>query len=212
MAIAIGRRLAQAREDRGISQSGLARALGVSRGAVGQWETGQTSPATENLSQAAIELTVAFDWLATGRGTKAPPDPYQPPAGPRRLQQVPVLSWVSAGKLADAGSQIPVEDVPLLAFADLGRGDFFALKVRGDSMDRLSPEGSVIVVNRADRALVTGKAYVFCVRGETTFKLWHADPPYLAPYSTNPANQPIFIKRKSDFDVIGRVRRTVLDL
>src|SRR5690242_4525941 len=51
---------------------------------------------------------------------------------PRNFREVPVLSWVSAGQLADASSQIPVEDVPLLAFADLGRGEFFALKVRGD--------------------------------------------------------------------------------
>jgi SOS-response transcriptional repressor LexA len=72
------------------------------------------------------------------------------------VTQVPLLSWLSAGKLADARSQIPVEDVPLLPFADLGRGNFFALKVRGDSMDRLSPEGSVIVVNRAERHLVDG--------------------------------------------------------
>ena len=127
--------------------------------------------------------------------------------------EVPLLSWVSAGRLADGHSQIPVEDVPLLAFADLGRGDYFALKVSGDSMDRVSPEGSVIVVNRADRTLVSGKPYVFFAPGEgASYKLWHADPPYLMPYSTNPANEPLFIKRKRDFTVIGRVRRTVLDL
>lgn len=129
-----------------------------------------------------------------------------------RIISVPLLSWVSAGKLVDAESQIPVEDVPLLAFADLGRGEFFALRVEGDSMDRLSPEGSVIVVNRADRTLVPSRCYVFAVRGEMTYKQWHADPPYLAPYSTNPAHQPLFIKRQRDLDVVGRVRRTLLDL
>ena len=87
------------------------------------------------------------------------------------MQRVPLLSWVSAGRLADAGSQIPVEDVPLLAFADLGRGEFFALKVQGDSMDRVSPDGSIIVVNKADRALVAGKCYVFSQQGEMAFKL-----------------------------------------
>lgn len=125
---------------------------------------------------------------------------------------VPMIDWVSAGKLAEPRSQIPVEDVPLLAFADLGRGDFFALKVMGDSMDRISPDNSVIVVNRAERQLIGGRYYVFSIRGETTYKMWHADPPYLAPYSTNPANQPIIVTRKLRLDVIGRVRRTVLDL
>ena len=129
------------------------------------------------------------------------------------LTHIPLLSWVSAGKLADADSQIPVEKVPLLAFADLGRGEFFALKVSGDSMDRISPDGSIIVVNRAERQLISGKPYVFYITDEgSTYKVWHADPPYLLPHSTNPANLPIFPKRKRDFTVIGRVRRTVLDL
>jgi len=126
---------------------------------------------------------------------------------------VPLLSWVSAGRLAEPTSQIPVEDVPLLAFADLGRGDFFALKIEGDSMDRISPEGSTIIVNRADRTPVAGKPFVFAVRGETTYKLWQPnEPAYLAPHSTNPGHKPIFVKRKRDLEVIGRVKRTILDL
>jgi SOS-response transcriptional repressor LexA len=125
---------------------------------------------------------------------------------------VPILSWVSAGQLADASSQIPVEDLQLLAFADLGHGDFFALRVTGDSMDRVSPENSVIVVNRADQALVSGKLYVFAIKGETTYKAWQAgEPDYLAPLSTNPAHRPIFFK-KGDLIVIGRVCRSVIDL
>ena len=47
--------------------------------------------------------------------------------------KIPLLDKVTAGKLKSSSSQIPVEDVPLLAFADLGRGDFFALTVEGDS-------------------------------------------------------------------------------
>lgn len=129
------------------------------------------------------------------------------------LVPVPLVDWVSAGKLSDATSQLPVEKVPLLAFADLGHGDFFATRVKGDSMDRLSPEGSIIIVDRNDKQLVGGKCYVFAHKGETTFKMYQADdPPYLAPYSTNPANRPIFPKKKADWEIVGRVKRTVLDL
>jgi SOS-response transcriptional repressor LexA len=129
-----------------------------------------------------------------------------------KIKEVPVVSWVSAGRLADASNQVPVNELPLLAFADLGRGDFFALRVEGDSMDRVSPEGSIIVVNRSDRELVSDRCYIFAVRGETTYKRWHADPPYLAPFSTNAMHEPIFIKKARDMEVVGRVRRTVLDL
>jgi len=129
------------------------------------------------------------------------------------LVPVPLVDWVSAGRLASAESQLPVEKVPLLAFADLGHGDFFATKVKGDSMDRVSPEGSVIIVDRNDKTLVGGKCYIFSIKGETTFKMYQADdPPYLAPYSTNPSNKPIFPKKKSEWEIVGRVKRTLLDL
>lgn len=133
--------------------------------------------------------------------------------GKPQLATIPVLDWVQAGRLTETESQIPIEDVPLLAFADLGRGDFFALTVKGNSMDRISPEGSTIVVNRADRQLVSGRPYVFAVRGETTYKIWQGgDPPYLEPASWDNSNKPIFVKKKKDLEVIGRVRRTLLDL
>jgi SOS-response transcriptional repressor LexA len=130
------------------------------------------------------------------------------------IAKIPLLDKVTAGKLKSSSSQIPVEDVPLLAFADLGRGDFFALTVEGDSMDRLSPDGSVIIINQADRTLVTGRAYVISRRGEATFKLWRSDPPRFSPYSTNPVHEPVFVKSKEAAQgmVVGRVKRTVLDL
>lgn len=131
-----------------------------------------------------------------------------------RITRVHLVDSVAAGRLTAPMSQIPVDQAPVLAFADIGSGDFIALTVHGDSMDRISPEGSIIVVNKADRTLVSGKPYVFSHRGEVTYKLWRPDPPRLAPYSTNPSNEPIYLKSKADAEkmVVGRVRLTTLDL
>lgn len=130
---------------------------------------------------------------------------------PREARMAPLLSWVSAGRLSES---VPTPDADQqVAVGDLPAGDYIALTVRGDSMDRCSPEGSIILVNRRDQTLQRGKPYVFSVRGEATFKLWEpGEPGYLAPYSTNPTNRPIFIKRKRDLFVVGRVKRTILDL
>jgi SOS-response transcriptional repressor LexA len=166
----------------------------VDRAAVNKMIAGDRSVAADELL--AIEAT-------TGLSIPSPNVPAK----------VPLIDWVRAGRFTESKSQIPIEDVPLLAFADLGRGDFFALKVEGGSMDRVSPEGSIIVVDKSDRVLVSGKCYVFSVRGETTYKRWHAGPPpYLDPNSSDQIYKPIFVKRKRDLEVIGRVRRTVLDL
>lgn len=185
----------------GMKQEEFAKEADVSQGTVSKWLSEQQSP-NKRQWDTVLALIAADSRLVHLLSA----------AGGPTIARVPLLDFVSAGKLADAASQIPVEDVPLLAFADLGRGDFFALKVTGDSMDRLSPEGSIIVVNRADRDLIHDKAYVFSHRGEATYKLWQPDPPHLAPYSWNPANKPIFVKGNKDFGVVGRVKRSVLDL
>lgn len=126
---------------------------------------------------------------------------------------VPILDFVAAGKLASPMSQIPLQNARKVGLSGLGRGDFFGLTVQGTSMDRVSPDGSIIIFNRLDRQLVKGKFYVFSVRGETTYKRWHAEPEYLEPYTTDiDAHGPIFVTRKRDLEVIGRVKRTILDL
>lgn len=145
-------------------------------------------------------------------------DTNDPNPLPARVSQpstgilIPILTMVSAGRLADANVPTPDDDAPTILVDDLGRGDFFALEVEGDSMDRLSPPKSRIIVNRRERTPQKGKPYVFAVRGQVTYKLWHPKPLYLAPFSTNPMNEPIFVDKKRDLEIIGRVRRTILDL
>lgn len=133
-------------------------------------------------------------------------------ASASRFITIPVISWVSAGKLADMAVDLPASEVPKIAVADLGDGDFFALRVSGSSMDRISPDKSLIIINRAERALQEGKPYVFAVRGEATFKLWRATPARLEPFSTDPSNEPIFLDKRQSITVVGRVRRSMLDL
>lgn len=62
-------RCAYARKLSGLSQEALALDLGVSRGAVAQWEMrGGTSPTVENMGALARRTGVFFEWLATGIG------------------------------------------------------------------------------------------------------------------------------------------------
>lgn len=196
----------------GLSQSDLARRLtdrlrvDFDRSKVNKIVLGKRKMSADELF--AIEEITGFPAPATARAT---PQAERMP----KVLQIPLLDTVTAGKLKAPSSQIPMDDVPLLAFADLGRGDWFALKVEADadSMDRVSPPGSTLLINKADRELRSGRCYIFSVDGETTYKMWQdGDPAYLAPFSTNPSHKPIFIRRKRAFDVIGRVKRTVLDL
>jgi len=186
----------------GYTQTVAARQVGTTQGTFSKWLAGTQSPNKRQWDR--VVRAIEKDPKSVG---------ILPEIMAPGVQQIPLISWVSAGGLIDANSQVPEVDSPKMIFSGLGDGEFFALEVKGDSMDRFSPDGSVIVVDRRERDLNEGKPYIFWHRVEgTTFKLWQSDPDRLVPHSWNAANKPIFIKRKRDFAVIGRVRRTVLDL
>lgn len=125
---------------------------------------------------------------------------------------VPVISWVSAGALVMPDSNIDLDDCPLIDVCGLDEtGDWIALRVVGDSMDRISPPDSVIIINRKDKRLVANACYVIAdIEGKATYKRYRPSPKRFEPVSTNPDHEPIFPHR--DPSVIGRVRMTLLKM
>jgi transcriptional regulator with XRE-family HTH domain len=67
----IGTRIRDARQDRGWTQERLAEAVGVSRSAVAQWETGRAGQLTGHLSRIAEVLDVGIEHLTHGRNKRA---------------------------------------------------------------------------------------------------------------------------------------------
>lgn len=78
----IAQRLKEAREAAGLSQAQLAAAAGVSAGTIGNIEAGTRQRPQELLAIAAA-VKVNAEWLKSGRGPRAAPDPGAPPAPPR---------------------------------------------------------------------------------------------------------------------------------
>lgn len=65
----LGRRIAAARKQAGLSQTELGKAFHITRSAVSQWESEGTEPTPSNLRAIAMKCGVAYEWLATGNGT-----------------------------------------------------------------------------------------------------------------------------------------------
>jgi transcriptional regulator with XRE-family HTH domain len=63
----IGARIRTTREDQGWTQDQLAEAVGVSRSAVAQWETGRAGQVTGNLTRVAAALGVGAEYLMYGQ-------------------------------------------------------------------------------------------------------------------------------------------------
>ncbi len=75
-------RIRTSRVRAGLSQAELAETLGVSRSAVGNWESarGGVHPSSERLAELALATGVSYEWLATGRGTPMTPSDGIPAA------------------------------------------------------------------------------------------------------------------------------------
>ena len=147
---------------------------------------------------------VSANWLMFGTGSID--DGYQ---APPHVTDVPMVTWVSAGALTNQDAITDLSNFPTIPMTDLPEGDWVALRVEGDSMNRISPHGSVVLVNLRDRRLVPNACYIVCDEtGAATYKRWRPDQGY-HPASTETI-APL------DFDgsvrVIGRVRRSIIDL
>jgi len=68
----IGARIRDARQERGLTQEALAKAVGVSRSAVAQWETARAGQVTANLGRIASALGTEVEWLMHGANRRAP--------------------------------------------------------------------------------------------------------------------------------------------
>lgn len=128
------------------------------------------------------------------------------------FDRVPLVSWVSAGKLADVDPVMNVDVEHHVIAVDLPKGRWIALRVRGDSMDRIAQDGAVIFVNRADTNLKEEQFYVFSLgTGHATFKRYRGGKSVrLQPYSMNPDHETLIAPE--DLRVVGRVRRVLTDL
>lgn len=175
-------------------------------------ETGLSIPSAVELAKL---LGVSVQWLLTGEQLEPPAEA----APTHALIYAPLISWVSAGHLLQPDHVEELLTAKQVAFPDLDKsGQWIALRVVGDSMDRISPPDSIIAVNLADRRLVPNGCYIFADGdGGATYKRWRpADHrnrySQIAPVSTNKTHQPIFMKDGQEPVVIGRVRRSILEM
>lgn len=195
----------------GLSESAAAVAAGkndslirdMRRGLKGK-QNGVKGAKVDSIAALAPVLRTTVGWLANGEGPEELDD--TPPV----TTAVPIISWVQAGipNLSEIIADAEVIHVP-----DLGVGEWIGFRVEGDSMDRISPPGSIVVVNRRARQLVQNACYVITDdEGAGTYKRYRNNPPRFEPVSTNPSHEPIFLRPGVEPEVIGRAKYSLLEL
>ena len=179
--IVFGQQLKKYRQNANITQKELAQRLFVSQQAVGRWETDKATPNPETVFKIAQIFGITTDELLGN--TQAVP-------ASTGGVWIPVLGDVAAGVPIEAVTD--VVDYEEIDAATAASGDFFALRIKGSSMEPRIREGDVVIVRKQSDA-ETGDTAVVLVNGDSaTVKKIKKMPDGIQLIPTNPAYDPMY--------------------
>ncbi|MCH5188646.1 MAG: helix-turn-helix domain-containing protein [Oscillospiraceae bacterium] len=202
-------RIKELREEHKISQAKLAQIANVHQTAVSQWEKGRTSPDIDSAKAICRHFNVSLDWLLGQSGVQNNVEPasYFSPS----VIRIPVLGRIPAGVPMEAIEDIQgYEEAP----ADWARGDkeFFALKLRGDSMFPEYRDGDTVIFRRQDTCESGDDCAVMVNGNDATFKRVHRNENGIVLQPLNPAYPAIPYSNEQIIDLPVRVIGVVWEI
>ncbi len=210
----LGERIKSARKLSKMTQSELAHKCGVADITIRQYESGKRQPRLDQLERIAAALGVPAAQLLIGPPTAESKElsSSAAPIDPAHFHRIPILGYISAGLPLYAE-----EHIEGYTYTDLNGGaEYFALKVKGDSMNGLGiNDGYQIIVRRQDEVENGEVAVVLVGDEDATVKRFYATASTvtLMPQSTNPAHQPqLYDLKKTSIKVLGKVVKVEFSL
>ena len=173
-------RIKSAREDLKLTKRELAKRIGVHESSINKYEKGLVDIPLSKISELARVLKVTEAYLM-GWEEKTPQS---------QGLQIPVLGTVAAGIPISA-----VEDI--LDYEEIdssfqNQGEFFALRIKGDSMQPKMDDGDVVIVRQQSDAN-SGDTVIALVNGDdATCKKLQKTENGIMLVSTNPNYLPMF--------------------
>lgn len=198
-------KLAEMRKRAGLTQQELADKLGVAQQTVWYYENGRR----EMKSSVLIAMSQALGCTVSELLGIAPSDGIIKPR-PVDTVRVPIVGRIAAGTPREAFAQSDeYQDTPRSLIE--GRGECFWLTVAGNSMNRLFPEGSLVLVDEGLEVRDGDVGAVFVNGYDATLKrvFFSQDGIRLHPESYDPEYRDIIIRSDDpdapEFRPIGRV-------
>lgn len=184
---------------KGLSQSELAKELGVSTSAISMYEVGKREPDFETEEKIADYFNTDLNILR-GRDTER--------IVSSNTTSIPVLGRVAAGiPLTAAEYIIDTEEIPQAMASD---GEYFGLQVKGDSMEPKISNGDVVIVRKQSDA-DDGDLVIALVNGDdAVVKRLKKYADGIALISSNPAYEPMYFSnaeiQSKPVEIIGKVK------
>lgn len=173
---------------KGVKPIDVSRATGISTATLTSWKKGKYTPKSDKLSLIADYFNVSLEYMTGNAERQTVSAPTVKGIPHRHL--IPVLGRVAAG--------IPIEaEQEILDWEEISdklatSGEFFALKVKGDSMEPKFSNGDVLIVRRQDYA-EDGDYVIAIVNGsEGVCKRLKKYDGGIALVSLNPAYPPMY--------------------
>lgn len=148
-----GQILTELRKQKRLTQKDMAKILGVARTTYSSYEQGRRMPDTDLQNTIADFFGVSLDYLH-GRSelrepTKLPNNIVSISDVIPEDNSIPVLGRIAAsapaGLVSDYEGELFIQPSTIKRY---GKKDLFALKILGDSMNRVIPDGAIAVVHR----------------------------------------------------------------
>ncbi|WP_044503197.1 LexA family protein [Megasphaera massiliensis] len=196
----IGEKIKEARKLAKMTQVELAKAVDLSRSYIGDIEKDRYNPSITTLRLIANATGVPLESLLSSAD--------QRPAG--RGIRIPVLGRVVAGVPIEAVEEIlDYEEItPALA----ATGDFFALQVRGDSMQPKLEEGDIVIVKQQEDVESGDIAIVLVNGNDATIKQVKKLEGGIMLYGFNPdVYEPHFYSNQQIIDLPVRILGKVIE-
>lgn len=208
-------RLKEAMDVRHIRAIDLSQITGIGKSAISQYLSGKVNPKQDKVYALARALDVSESWLMgldveMEQGTANKTTEEALPSGAfaydiSKLHRIPVLGQIAAGLPLYAE-----ENIEGYTYTDLNGGaEYFALRVKGDSMNALRINEGDIVIVRRQNDVENGEVAVVLVDGDsaTLKRFYRTDSAItLMPQSTNAEHQPqVYDPAKTRIDVLGKV-------
>lgn len=199
----IGEKIKMQRKSLGLTQTELGAKLGVQKNAVSKWECGRVDDIPSSKIKVMAQLFGVQPSYLIDDKDALPADAT--PVDFSTLKRIPILGQISAGLPLYAE-----QNIEGYTYTDLNHGgEYFALRVRGDSMNAARIyENDLLIVRKQDTA-EDGEIVVAMVGDdEATVKYWHrrGNVVMLEPKSTNPIHQmQIYDLSETKIRIIGKV-------
>lgn len=192
-------RLKILRESKKLTQQELADKLNLSRVRYNNYETGKRNPDYEVLQLIANFYDVSIDYLL-GKTESTP----------KKGIKIPVLGKVAAGIPIEAIENYDSDEWEEIPINLAKCGEYFALKIKGESMEPKFSSGDVVIVKKQDD-VESGEIGVVIVNGcdATVKKIVKQSNGIMLVASNNEVYPPKFFDRESienlPVKIIGKV-------